>query len=97
MYSELRRHGDLGVIVYFRLESTEEFLWKAPMQMLPAKNDLVGHLHNEDDVEDWYKVEGIRFEFDHDYEPYIGPGGGSVPYVAEHENFGVVVFVSLVL
>ena len=97
MLKELERFGDLGPIIIFRLEGTEEFLWKAPMLVLPRKNDLVGQLKNQDDVADWYKVEAIRFEFDHAYEGSLDEEGHPVPFIAEREYFGVVVFVSPVI
>ncbi len=94
MLTELERFGDLGPIVIFRLEGTGEFLWKAPMLLLPREGNLVGQLKGQDEVADWYKVEDIRFEFDHAYEGSLDEFGNPVPFIAEREYFGVAVFVS---
>lgn len=94
MLTELGRFGNIGVHVNFRLESTNELLWMAPMQVLPVKNDLVGHLRGVDEVATWYKVEQAIFEFDHAYGGSIDENGNPLPYVAEREYFGVCVLVS---
>ena len=96
MLSELGRCGALGVVVTFRLEGSEEFLWTAPMQMLPTKDDLVGQLLGEETVATWYKVEEIKFEFDHEYGTIIGPDGQPIPWTSKYEHYGVCIFVSVV-
>ena len=60
----------------------------------PQPDSLVGHLGGGSDVTTWYKVEGVRYEFDHDYEDAVNGDGNPVPYVAEEEYFGVCCIVS---
>lgn len=94
MLTEVGRFGDLGVYVLFRLEGTNELLWKAPMQVLPRPGDFIGHLRGADEVTTWYEIEEVRFEFEHAYGDGVDGDGNPVPYVAEREYFGVCAFVS---
>jgi hypothetical protein len=95
MLGEIGREGRAGVIVFFRLEGTLEFLWKAPMESPPSVNELVGLLVNSE-VETWYKVEEIRIEFQYDE----GEGSGGEfpidPWIAEYARNARTVIVSLV-
>ena len=92
MLSTLGRYSTLGVYVTFRLEGTEEFLWKAPMMYVPKVNEHVGHLEGEDEVSTWYKVEDVRYEFARD--PSTAYGDPPVEFVPDHSYFGVYCLVS---
>jgi hypothetical protein len=95
MYGELGRVGVLGNIVTFRMEGTEELLWKAPMQFVPRMDELVGLLENSE-VATWYKVEAVKYELR--YEE-LDAGGGEIPEVPElapYADCAVTVFVSAV-
>jgi hypothetical protein len=91
----IQREGDLGVVVCFRLEDTNELLWKSPMQVLPGPDDTVVLLDAEGGPAT-YKVEGVKFEFLHETLTVLPPGGppqGSTHDLAWH---GICVFVSAV-
>lgn len=97
MLTEIGRFGELGSYVHFRDVDTEELLWKAPMQILPRPDDLVGQLKGQAEVVTWYKVETVKWIFDHAYGDYLDEQGQPQPHVAEREYFGVCILVSEVV
>ena len=90
--STLGRFSTLGVWVTFRLEVSGEFLWRAPMGILPRVDDHVGHLEGGAEVETWHKVESVKFEFDREESGTYGDP--PVEYGRDQSHFGVCVFVS---
>lgn len=88
------RYSTLGVWVTYRLEGTEEFMWRAPQMMLLPEGSTVGHMEGGSAVGTWYKIESYKAEFDRDPE---GPFG--VPpqqFTADHSSYGVCCLVSLI-
>ncbi len=99
MIAEHGTYGRLGPTVVFKLDGETEVLWRSTMAYVPRPNDLVGQIEDgETDVLTWYKVESVRFEFSHDTaDNYVAPGGGNVPYVDPEDEYGVCVYVSVVI
>ena len=62
-------------IVTFRLETTEDLLWKAVMPSVPRVDELVGRVESGS-VATWYKVEEVKHELRYEL---LTPGGGEVP------------------
>ena len=83
----LGRYSTLGVYVTFRLESTEEFLWRAPQHMVPRLHDQVGHLDGADEVAQWYKVELVKWEYDR--EPDVQFGDPPQLFSSDKSYYGV--------
>ncbi|KKL04528.1 hypothetical protein LCGC14_2615170 [marine sediment metagenome] len=96
MLGEIGREGRAGIIVSFLLEGTLELLWKSSMQHPPRVDELVGLL-GDGEVETWYKVEEVRYEFR--YETSLAGGGEipEVPMVSEYARNAPIVVVSVVL
>ena len=97
MLTKLAPYGEFGPEICFRLDGTDEMLWKASMPYVPQPDSLIGHLEGGMAVTTWYKVERVLYEFDHPVGDSVGPGGGPMPFVAENEHFGVCVYVSEVV
>ena len=91
----LGRYSTIGVYVTFRLEGTEEFLWRAPQHMVPRLNEQVGHLDGADEVAQWYKVELVKWEYDRD--PPSEFGDPPQPSPSDKSYYGVCCLVSPVL
>ena len=91
LFAQIGRYSTLGVYVTFRLENTLEFLWKAPMKILPSVDHQVGHRMNSDPVETWYKVEAVKWEFEREQGEFGDP---PQPFIADHSNFGVCCLIS---
>ncbi len=89
------RYSTLGVYVTFRLQDTEEFLWRAPQEMLPQENHQVGHLNGGDEVETWYKVEVVKWEYDRDSDVEFGQPPQPTP--SDKSYYGVCCLVSEVI
>ncbi len=88
------RYSTLGVWVTFRLESTGEYLWRAPQQMIPLVDHQIGHLNGSDDVAQWYKVEAVKWEYDRD--PDVEFGEPPQPSPSDKSYYGVCCLVSLI-
>jgi hypothetical protein len=86
-------------MVYFREQGSGDLLWQAPMNTLPRPDDTVGYVpEGETEVDTWYKVEAVRFQFD-TAEGLLAPGPGmppSVPWVNSFAYFVVIVEVSVI-
>ena len=95
MLGEFNKVGRSGDVVSFCLEGTLELLCKAPMLAPPPVDSLVGVLV-DGDVETWYKVEEIRYEFL--YETSMAGGGEEpeVPVTSEYARNAPTAIVSLV-
>ena len=89
------RYSTLGVWVTYRLEDTEELLWRAPQMVLLPVASKVGHLDGGETIDTWYKVEGYKAEFDRDPEGEFGEPPQQ--YLADHSFFGVCCLVSVIL
>jgi hypothetical protein len=84
--------GEFGSVI-FRLEGTEEFLWKVKMRAVPREAELVGSLGEGGEVATWYRVEQIRHEIE--YQKVSDPGGGEI--VIPHADSAATVIVSVVV
>ena len=99
MLGQPERAMRAGVLVCFRMETTEELLWKARMSLLPREDDILTRILDE--VETVYKVERVKFEFLHrnvadptEYIEGIPQYGEFTPSVLT--STGPVIIVSLV-
>ena len=99
MIAEHGTYGRLGPTVVFELDGQAGVLWRSTMAYVPRPDDLVGQVEDgETDVLIWYKVESVRYEFVHDVAgDYAGPGGGAVSYTDPEDEYGVCVYVSVVV
>ena len=88
------RYSTLGVWVTYRLEDTEELLWRAPQMVLLPVTSKVGHLGGGAVIETWYKIEGYKAEFDREEGQHGDP---PQEYVVDHSDYGVCCLVSSIL
>ena len=93
MLTQREPYGEFGPYIIFRHEDTGNELWRASMPYVPQPDSFIGHLEGGADVTTWYKVEKVKYEFEHAYGDSMS-GGVPVPYIADSEYFGVCVLVS---
>ena len=90
---EIHREGDLGYIVTFRDEETDELLWKSPMVMNPREGEVVTHFDAAGEPTS-YKVERVSWAFRHETLTAVPPGGDSVKTQHELAWYGCCCHVS---